>query len=276
MRHIHFRENLWWGVGMSIIALMSDFGTRDHYVAAMKGVILQINPKVTLVDVTHDIAPHDILHGAFVLRQTLPYYPERTIFVAVVDPGVGTSRRIVVAQYSTRLVVAPDNGLLTLLHRNAELQAIRTVENRQFFNNGVSNTFHGRDIMAPVAAHLSRGVPLEHLGPPADHMEILDLPRPTRRSDGTIDGQVTFIDHFGNLVTNISSVDLSASMINRRHLEVTVGAYHVGPIRSTYGEVNRGEPLALFDSSHMLEIAVNQGNAATALGVERGAVVHVG
>src|SRR5687767_7853558 len=131
---------------MSIIALMTDFGTRDHYVGAMKGVILQINPKVTLVDISHDIDSQDLFHGAFVLRQSLPYFPTGTIFVAVVDPTVGSNRRILAARYNDRTVLAPDNGLLTLLQRDADLQEIRVVENRRYFASIISSTFHGRDI----------------------------------------------------------------------------------------------------------------------------------
>ena len=135
---------------MSIVALLTDFGTADHYVAAIRGVILQINPKATLVDVTHEIAAQDIFHAAFVLRQVLPFYPTETVFVAVVDPGVGTSRRILAARYSDRVVLAPDNGLLTLVHRDAELQEMRVVENRRLFASNLSATFHGRDIYAPL------------------------------------------------------------------------------------------------------------------------------
>lgn len=255
---------------MPIIALITDFGTRDHYAAAMKGVILQINPKATIVDITHEILPHDRFHGAFVLRQTLPYFPQETIFVAVIDPTVGSGRRILAARYNDRTVIAPDNGLLTLLHRDADLQEIRVVENRRFFASTLSSTFHGRDILAPVAAHLSRGVTLDHLGPVTDHIEILDLARPRLNSDGTIEGQIMLIDHFGNLVSNISVLDLSAANARKRHYEVSVGPHAIGPIRTTYADVPSGELLALIGSSQLLEIAVNNGNAAHALGVAPG------
>ena len=142
---------------MPVIALMTDFGGCDYYAAAMKGVILQINPKVTIVDITHEIDSQDLFHGAFVLRQSFPYFPVGTIFVAVVDPTVGSGRRILAARYNDRIVVAPDNGLLTLLHRDADLQEVHVVENRQLFVAQPSSTFHGRDIFAPIAAHLSRG-----------------------------------------------------------------------------------------------------------------------
>jgi hypothetical protein len=260
---------------MPVIALMTDFGTRDHYVAAMKGVILQINPKVTFLDITHEIGPQDLLHGAFVLRQAVPYLPTGTIVVAVVDPGVGSTRHVVAARYNDRIVIAPDNGLLTLLHRDAELQDLRIVENRRYFASTLSSTFHGRDIMAPVAAHLTRGVQMAHLGPPARHIEILQLTQPDRNSNDTIDGRVILIDHFGNLITNISLVDLSGGRGRRTPFSVSVDDHDVGPIRNTYADVPVGEPLALVGSAQLLEIAVHGGSAARTLGVERGAIVQL-
>jgi S-adenosyl-L-methionine hydrolase (adenosine-forming) len=260
---------------MSIVALLTDFGTADYYVAAMKGNILQVDPKATLVDVSHQIGSQDVFHAAFVLRQVLPFYPPKTIFVAVVDPGVGTSRRILAARYNDRIVLAPDNGLLTLVHRDADLQEIRTVENRRLFASTLSATFHGRDIFAPVAGHLSKGVSLDQLGPVADRIEILDLAKPLRHPDGSLSGEVSIIDHFGNLITNISVIDLSAARAGNRHFEVSFKDRPIGPLRVTYADVPRGEPLAILGSSHMLEIAVNQGSAAELLNACRGDPVHL-
>jgi hypothetical protein len=261
---------------MSIIALMTDFGTRDYYVGAMKGVILQINPKVTLVDISHDIDSQDLFHGAFVLRQALPFYPVGTIFVAVVDPTVGSDRRILAARYSDRTVLAPDNGLLTLLQRDADLQEIRVVENRRYFAGTLSGTFHGRDIFAPVAAHLSRGVSLTDLGAIAKQIEVLSIVRPRFNPDGSLEGQVLLIDRFGNLITNISELDVAdVSRPARFHFEVFIGTQPIGPIRHAYAEVPVGQPLALIGSSQMLEIAVNSGNAALKLGVGKGEPVHL-
>jgi S-adenosylmethionine hydrolase len=261
---------------MSIIALMTDFGLRDHYVAAMKGVILQINPKATLVDVCHEIASQDINHGAFVLRQVLPYFPAETVFAAVVDPGVGSSRRILAARFSGRVVLAPDNGLVTLLHRDADLQEIRVVENRRYFASTLSSTFHGRDIFAPVAAHISRGVPLADLGPPADRIHILNMPHAVRNADGTITGQIIVVDRFGNLITNISEVDVSAARApHRGPFEAFLGDRRIGPIRVTYSDVPAGEPLALIGGTQLLEIAVSGGNAAQQLGAGVGAAVKL-
>jgi S-adenosyl-L-methionine hydrolase (adenosine-forming) len=256
-----------------VIALLTDFGTRDHYVACMKGVILQINPKAIIVDVTHEINPQDIYHGAFVLRQTLPWFPDKTVFVAVVDPTVGTHRRILAARYNDRYVLAPDNGLLTLLHREASLQGIRSVENHQYYAAQVSRTFQGRDIFAPVAAHLSKGVAFDHLGPVADRMEVLNLPRPQLHPDGTLDGQVLTIDRFGNLITNISAADLSAAHLRRHHLQVFVDGQVIGPMHTAYADVPAGQTVALLGSAQLLEIGVNGGNAAKTLEVGRGTAV---
>ena len=261
---------------MPLIALMTDFGTRDYYVAATKGVILSVNPKATLVDISHDIDSQDLYHGAFVLRNVLPYFPAETIFVAVVDPGVGTSRRILAGRYNDRIVLAPDNGLLTLVHRDAQLQALHVVENRRYFASAISATFHGRDIFAPVAAHLSRGISLGDLGAPADRIEVLNIPRPQFNPDGSIDGMVVLVDRFGNMITNISEIDLTAARTPRPHLEVHLGDRLIGPVRHTYGDVAPGEPLALIGSSRMLEIAVNSGHAAQVLSAGRGTPIHLG
>ncbi|HOA75663.1 MAG TPA: SAM-dependent chlorinase/fluorinase [Phycisphaerae bacterium] len=260
---------------MAIVALLTDFGTTDYYVAAMKGSILQVDPKATLVDISHDIPSQDVYHAAFVLRQVLPCFPAKTIFTCVVDPGVGTSRRILAARYSDRVILAPDNGLLTLVHRDADLQEVRTVENRRFFASTLSSTFHGRDIFAPVAGHLSKGVALDHLGPVADRIEILNLAKPVRHPDGSMTGEVQIVDRFGNLITNISVLDLSAARAGHRQLQVSVKGVVVGPLRITYGDVPPGELVALIGSSQMLEIGVNQGSAAERLGARRGDPVQV-
>jgi S-adenosyl-L-methionine hydrolase (adenosine-forming) len=260
---------------MGVIALMTDFGTRDHYVAAMKGMILQINPKVTLVDITHDLDPQDILGASFTLRQAFPCFPTETVFVAVVDPTVGTPRRILAGRYSDRFVLAPDNGVLTFLQRDAELQEMRVIENRQYLASSLSVTFHGRDIFAPVAGHLSKGVPLVRVGPPADRIEILDLPRPHRHPSGNIEGAVLYIDRFGNLITNICAMDLSPARARGQQWHVSLDRHDIGTLRTTYADVPPGEPLALIGSTQMLEIAVNQGSAARTFQAARGHAVRL-
>jgi S-adenosyl-L-methionine hydrolase (adenosine-forming) len=260
---------------MSIVAMLTDFGTADHYVAAMKGMVLQINPRAVLVDVTHEIESQDIFQAAFVLRQVLAFFPPETVFMAVVDPTVGTSRRILAARYSNRTVLAPDNGLLTLVHRDAELQEMRVVENRRLFATSLSTTFHGRDMFAPVAGHLSGGLSLDHVGPVSDRIEVLDLARPARSADGAMTGEVWLVDRFGNLITNVSMVDLSAARTGGRIFQISVKGRSVGPIHIAYADVPRGEPLALIGSSQMLEIAVNHGSAARLFDARRGDPIEV-
>lgn len=246
---------------MSLITLITDFGTRDYYVGAMKGVILQIDPRATIVDITHDIEPHNVVHGAFVLRQSLPWFPQRTVHVVVVDPGVGSDRRILAGKYDGQVVLAPDNGLISLVHRELPLEEIYAVQNTQYFRNPVSRTFHGRDILAPVAAYVATGLSLDKLGPAADRVEVLELPAPRRIEPFGLAGNVLYADHFGNLVTNIGRADLSALYRRNREVQVYVGDVCVGPVRHTYSDVAAGQALAVIGSANMLEISVNRGNA---------------
>ncbi|RIK64849.1 MAG: hypothetical protein DCC65_13430 [Planctomycetota bacterium] len=260
---------------MPVITLTTDFGDADHYVACMKGVILQLAPEAHIVDVTHTIPPHDVVRGAFVLRQIFDYYPPGTIHVSVVDPGVGTSRRLIAASYDGQLVLAPDNGLVSLIHRDIALDELRAVANARLFRQEVSSTFHGRDVLAPVAGHLARGMALSNVGPMIEQLEILNLDPPAMLPNGGIEGQVLYVDHFGNLITNISEADVAAAMGPQPDLNVYVGPLRVGPLRTTYGDVNTGEIVALIGSTGMLEIAINQGNAASGLRASPGTIVIV-
>jgi S-adenosyl-L-methionine hydrolase (adenosine-forming) len=260
---------------MAIVTLTSDFGTQDHYVACMKGAILRINPKATLVDVTHDIVPQGIVQAAFVLRQIWSWFPAGTVHVVVVDPGVGTGRRILVGRYTDRIVVAPDNGILTLVHRDGQFQELRVVENRQYFAGPLSTTCHGRDVLAPAAAHITNGVRLNEFGPLIDRLELLSLPSPRRDGLGLV-GEVLYVDHFGNLITNISVADVNAVAGRCGRLTVRLGERVIGPIHATYGDVAVGEPVAMISSTVMLEIAVNRGNAAEAFDARVGTPVAVG
>lgn len=246
---------------MSLITLITDFGTSDYYVGAMKGVILQIAPDVRIVDITHHIRPQNIVHGAVVLRQMLACYPRGTIHVAVVDPGVGSERRIIAGCYEGQYVIAPDNGLLSLVHRDLRLEGMFTVRNTRYFRNPVSHTFHGRDIIAPVAAHVACGVAIADLGPQADQLEVLQLAAPEPIEPHGLAGCVVYADHFGNLATNISVADLGSLYRSGGDVNVFVGEQCVGPIHRTYSDVPVGEPLALIGSSNMLEISVNSGSA---------------
>jgi S-adenosylmethionine hydrolase len=261
---------------MAIVTFTTDFGRRDHYVAAMKGIILQIAPKTPLIDVTHQIEPQGVLRAAFVVRQIWPSFPRGTVHVAVVDPGVGTERRIIVAQYAGQTIVCPDNGIVSLLHRDMPLEMLRTVANRELFAQAEpATTFHGRDIIAPVAGHLSRGVKPTEIGPPTDQLEILDMPKPERLPDRSVRGEVIYVDAFGNLVTNLTRDDLAHTFVALPDAHVWLGDHDVGKIQQTYAQVESGQPLALVGSVDLLEIAVNYGNAAEHFNADTGIVVTV-
>jgi S-adenosylmethionine hydrolase len=249
-----------------LITLTTDYGTRDHYVATLKGVVHSIAPKAQLVDVTHEIAPFEVGHAAFVLRQIWPYYPEGTIHVAVVDPGVGTSRRVLIARYSGQYLIAPDNGLVTFLHREMRTEAMHVVENRQYCLKTVATTFDGRDVLAPVAAHLANGVKLRDFGRTTDRVEILPLAsRPEVTGRGLI-GQVLYTDRFGNLVSNIGRAHLNALGLQKAAYLVFVNGEEVGPIRRAFAEVDVDQPLAYFGGGELLEIALNRGRAVDRFG----------
>ena len=257
----------------AVITLTTDFGPGDAYVAAMKGVILSINPAATLVDISHDIRPQDVRQAAFILSMACPYFPPGTIHVAVVDPGVGTTRQAVILRTPQADFVAPDNGLLSYVLQDhgvsaderaglaprGSLQAVAITEPR-FWREPVSATFHGRDIFAPVAAHLSLGVPLSEFGEAIASLVVFPIPAPRRGADGTLRGSILHIDSFGNLITNIKERDLPGDTAS---LTVTAGGKTIRGLSRTYG-AGRGL-LALIGSSGRLEIALRDGSAAALL-----------
>ncbi len=244
-----------------IITLITDYGWRDHYVGVLHGVILRIAPDVRIVDVTHAVEPHDITHGAFVLRQVLPWYPAGTIHMAVVDPGVGTDRRILVAQYGGQFIVTPDNGLLTFVHRDLPAEEMVSVENRHFFLSKISSTFHGRDMIAPVASHLANGVRPREFGRVTDRLEILPISWEAERTSSGLCGQVIYVDRFGTLVSNVQVKQLESIQEERGNVSVFVNGENIGSIKSTFSDVPIGKPVAFVGGSGNLEIAVNQGRA---------------
>ena len=254
---------------MAVITLTTDFGTRDTYVAEMKGVILSIFRDVQLVDITHEVTPHDVLEGALALEAAAPRFPATTIHVAVVDPGVGTARRGLAVASRDQMFVGPDNGLFTPFLGTPDWRAFE-LRAAEFRRTEVSRTFHGRDIFAPAAAHLARGVEPARLGPPVTDPLRLAWPEP-RVGAGTVRGAIVHVDRFGNLVTSIH-----ADAIGPLGAGVTVRvAGRSLPLVRTYGDLRRRGLGALVGSSNRLEIAVNTGSAARALGVGRGARVVV-
>ena len=256
-----------------IITLMTDFGTSDHYVGVMKGVILNINRQVEIVDITHAIPPQDIHGAAFLIDSAYRYFPSGTIHVIVVDPGVGSERRAVACQTETAYFVCPDNGILTHILQNEKHAHAVAVENPAYFLPQVSNTFHGRDIFAPVAAHLSRGVPVGELGNLITHPVQLPIPRP-EVTDRTVIGQVIWIDSFGNLVTNISR-EILESLEGQNGVVIHAGSAKIDHFNRSYAESEIGEVLAIIGSFNRLEISINQGNAAQGLGLKRGDTVTI-
>jgi S-adenosylmethionine hydrolase len=263
-----------------IVALLSDFGTQDHYVGAMKGAVLSVCPDVHLVDVVHDLPPHDVEAGSFALAAAVEAFPTGTVFLAVVDPGVGTSRRALALEKDGRLFVAPDNGLLTHVLAGPGDEGIRVhaITNAGLFRYRVSSTFHGRDIFGPVAGHLARGMTIEEVGPVAADPVLLALPAMRSRGNDEWEGEIVHVDRFGNLTTNVFEADLR-SILSRfggdpnEVVVVVEGA--VLPLVTAYGDVTEGEACALVGSSHRLEIAIHGGSAARLLGAARGASVRI-
>jgi S-adenosyl-L-methionine hydrolase (adenosine-forming) len=256
-----------------VVALLSDFGTRDHYAGTMKGVILGICPDVTLVDITHDVPPHDVLDGALQLAATARYFPAGTIFLAVVDPGVGGVRRGIAAEAGDYRFVAPDNGVLTAVLRDWPAKKIVELTERRYARPTVSRTFEGRDRFAPAAGWLAKGIQLTALGRPAQDVQRLDIPVP-QLSERTLAGVVLRIDRFGNLVTNIDRRSFE-STARTGPVEILAGGQPVGRLVATYAEIQPGEVCALFGSTDHLELAANSGSAAARLALERGTIVEV-
>ena len=254
---------------MSVVSLTTDFGTSDWFVGSMKGVILAIEPTATIVDLTHDVPAGDVRAGAFALAAGAKCFPRFTIHVVVVDPGVGSERGIIAVRTADHVFVAPDNGVLTYVLANETILDIRSVERDAYFRKPVSNTFHGRDIFAPVAGHLAKGLLLESLGPKIKGYNELVWTKPAVEG-GELRGEIIWIDHFGNAITNIEldSVPYSAAAVRvPTKVECT--------IKEFYQQVPTGQPLALVGSTGFLEIALNSGNAAQSFGLKIGDPVVV-
>lgn len=256
-----------------IITLTTDFGLKDGYVAAMKGVILGICPEARIVDVTHLIPPQDIPAAAYVLESIRQAFPPETIHIVVVDPGVGTERKGIVVRVEDQVLVGPDNGLFSLALRSWVGVEAFYLEVRDYWRPEVSRTFHGRDVFAPVAAHCACGVPLERLGPAAVP-EVSPWSVPVKEGPDLLRGEVIAVDHFGNCVSNITAVDLGETPEPGEWTAEISGRRDI-PVLETYADVDPGTPVALMGSGGCLEIALNRGNAAKALGVQRGAWVWV-
>jgi len=252
---------------MSIITLTTDFGAADWFVGAMKGVILGIAPTAAIVDITHGIAGGDVRAGAFALAASCRFFPRRAIHVAIVDPGVGSRRGAIAVQTADYVFVGPDNGVLSLALRGEAIKSIHRLENQRLFLKPVSHTFHGRDIFAPVAAHLSQGTPCEELGPARRDFQKIAWPRPSKHPRGWR-GEVVYIDHFGNAITNIRN-----EWLDRPEASISFRGKALCPLGTFYQSVAAGRPVAVPGSSGFLEIAMHGGSAAQRLGLQVGSVI---
>jgi S-adenosylmethionine hydrolase len=260
-------------VARPTIAIVTDFGTHDHYAGTLKGVILTLCPDVTLVDLTHDIAPHDVLGGALELAAAYRYFPVGTIFLVVVDPGVGSPRRGLVADTGEYRFVAPDNGVLSLVFRETRPKRVVDLTERRYARPTVSKTFEGRDRFAPAAAWLAKGIELAAMGRPVAQWQTLSVPEPAA-VDGHMTGEVLRVDRFGNLVTNIDRKRFE-QFRHDADIEISIDGRPVDRLVATYAEAEAGAVCALFGSTDHLEVALNGGSAASTLHLGRGAPVRI-
>jgi S-adenosylmethionine hydrolase len=253
----------------TFITLTTDYGTASPYAAAMKGVILSLNPEARIIDLSHAIPPQDVRHAAFFLASAVTHFPSDALHVVVVDPGVGGEREILYVEVGAQRLLAPDNGCWTFLHGGRPPVRVLQLTDRRYWRHTVSATFHGRDIFAPVAANLSLGLDPRKLGPPVANWVRLQRPIPTQGPEGIV-GEVVFVDHFGNLITNIPA-DLFVQQTGERWIRV--GAHEVPRFVRTYGEAEPGALIALVSSDGWLEIAISHGSAARQLQAGVGTVV---
>ena len=255
-----------------IITLTTDFGLCDHYAGTMKGVILRICPEANIVDINHEVTPYEIAEGAYTIAQAYSFFPRKTVHVVVVDPGVGTSRRALVAEAAGQYFVAPDNGVLSLIFAR-EKHKVRVISNQRYFLKPVSQTFHGRDIFAPAAAHLAKGAKFASMGKPIDNYLRSEFGSPTRTGKHFWTGAVLKVDRFGNLVTNFRLPDFPG--LEQRAFEMVVGPQSVSRVAQNYGECALGELFLIVGSAGYLEISANQASAAKLLGCAAGAPVEL-
>jgi len=257
-----------------IITLTTDFGLKDSYAAEMKAVILSISPNVVIVDVSHEIEKFNIRMGAYVLASAAPYFPKGTVHVAIVDPGVGTRRRPIVILTNRSIYVGPDNGILSLVAAKEGIEQIRQITNKKLMMPRISNTFHGRDIFAPVAAHLSKGIPLSQVGPKIERIQMPSFAKPAKFKNGLL-GEIIDIDDFGNIVTDIraemikpiAKTGIVTIMLGKTKTKLT--------LCNAYAEALKNETIGIIGSHDFLEIAVNQGNASKVLTAHIGNKVKV-
>ncbi len=252
-----------------IITLLTDFGEINGFVGTMKGVILSINPEAKIVDISHEIPAQDVEAGAFILNNCYRYFPMGTIHVAVVDPGVGSHRKVIAVFSEDYFFIVPDNQVLKYIFHTHETLTVVEVLNKQYFLNDVSRTFHGRDIFAPIAAHLSNGLNIEQFGPIINDYNRGEIDWPAVNNSSLI-GKIVYVDKFGNLISNIAE-----NLISKPIASIKIGSIIINQLSNSYTEVDIGHPLAIIGSSGYLEIAVRNGNAQKQLSIYRGDIVQI-
>jgi S-adenosyl-L-methionine hydrolase (adenosine-forming) len=259
-----------------IITLTTDFGSNDHFVGAIKGVILDIVPDAQIVDICHAVQAYDVLDAALTISQAYSYFPNRTVHVVVVDPGVGTARRPIVASCDKYHFVAPDNGVLSLVYAREQRMHVRHITSEHYFLQPVSNTFHARDIFAPVAAWLAKEVDSQKFGEEVEDYVKFTAPKPKAVDKNRLRGVVLKVDRFGNLITNITPQDAPALFGGAAQgFKIVVGSREITEIRNAYAEGSPGEVIAILGSMGFLEIAANRAAAAQLTGAGKGSEVSV-
>jgi S-adenosylmethionine hydrolase len=264
---------------MAIITLVTDFGDEDEFVGVMKGVILGVNPSASIVDITHRIDPQDIVKAAYLIPSYYPFFPEGTVHLIVVDPGVGSSRQIIALEMAGHVFLAPDNGVLSLLLDSEYIDTIVSVNNQNYFLTPVSHTFHGRDIFASVGAHISMGIEVAKTGTPHAKGALvrLDAQQPRLTERGKLVGTIISIDRFGNLITNIQLNDIKESLGSHPEamLQIEVGKQKIDGLSESYQDAGIENLLAIIGSRGYLEIALNRGSACGRLKVKKGDLVYL-
>ncbi|HVO58711.1 MAG TPA: SAM-dependent chlorinase/fluorinase [Dongiaceae bacterium] len=255
-----------------IITLTTDYGTNDHLVGTLKGVILKIVPDATIVDITHGVTPYDLLDGALAIGSAYSYFPPRTIHVVVVDPGVGTERRPLIVSGDNQYFVAPDNGVLSLVYEKEETVLVRHANVEHYYLSPVSKTFHGRDVFAPVAAWLAKTGAPQSMGDEITDYKKFAMPKP-KSVNGTTKGVVLRVDSFGNLITNFRAEHLGEGALENGAVNLQVGTHSITKLVDTFAKGAPGEPFAYIGSSGFVEIGVNRGNASKSLVIGRGSAV---
>ncbi|MEW6455245.1 MAG: SAM-dependent chlorinase/fluorinase [Acidobacteriota bacterium] len=259
---------------MSVIALLTDFGETDYFVSSIKGVILKINPDVHIIDISHSVGSYNIKEAAFILKSCYKYFPERTIFICVVDPGVGSPRKIILTFTNNQYFIAPDNGILSfVLNENPERE-IYEIKESKYFLPTISDTFHGRDVMAPVAAHLSRGLPLNEFGEKISDYIAIPFPSPKLIKKDVYEAEIIHVDKFGNLITSIP-VEFIASVNPDKKLLLEIKGKKISRRVKSYFEGRKDELIFLVGSSNFLEIGINQESADSFLKARPGTKVKI-